>query len=56
MMTPINPKTIAEKVNELASNKLLYLGLKENAIKASKILTWQNEYKKVLNIYKTLQN
>lgn len=48
----VTSKNIADAVNKLADNKKLYDELRENAIKAAKILNWQNESQKLVELYK----
>ncbi|MEB7366453.1 glycosyltransferase [Staphylococcus borealis] len=48
----VTSEKIAEAVNKLTNNEDLYYELRENAIKASKELTWQNESKKLVELYK----
>lgn len=47
----VTPMHIAKAIEELYNNPKLYKELKENAVKASEILTWQNESKKLKDIY-----
>ncbi|ARB76794.1 MULTISPECIES: glycosyltransferase [Staphylococcus] len=47
----VTPEKIAEAVNKLATDDKLYHELRQNAIKASKILSWQNESEKLKELY-----
>lgn len=49
-----SPIGIAKCINELSSNPIEYNLLKENAIKAAKLLCWENESKKLIALYKNL--
>jgi len=50
----IEPKTIADSINNLMSNTVLLEQLKQNCMKARKILSWQNEEKKLIRFYKNI--
>ncbi|KAK55480.1 glycosyltransferase [Staphylococcus lugdunensis] len=47
----VTPEKIAEAVNSLATDDKLYHELRQNAIKASKELNWQNESEKLKELY-----
>ncbi|HAP2020497.1 glycosyltransferase [Staphylococcus arlettae] len=47
----VTPQNIAEAVQTLLNNKILYNKLRCNAIKASNELNWQNESEKLKRIY-----
>ena len=53
-MKDFSPKGIAASINYLYANPIEYNLLKENAIKAAKILYWENESKKLITLYKEL--
>ena len=48
------PETIAEALNKLLENDLYYLWLQQNCLKAREKYCWQEEEKKLLDIYKGL--
>jgi glycosyltransferase involved in cell wall biosynthesis len=54
IVTNFSPIGIAECINNLSSDPIKYTLLKENAIKASEILCWENESQKLLSLYKSL--
>lgn len=45
------PKRIAEAINNLLADDVLYMRLKENCLKARIELNWQNEQKKLVDFY-----
>lgn len=45
------PKHIAEVINTALSNETLLKQWKENCVKASKELTWENEEKEIIKVY-----
>lgn len=47
----VTPSKIADAISRLKNDEELYKDLEENAIKAAKIFTWQNESKKLKEIY-----
>lgn len=51
ILDEVTPKKIAEAILKLKENPEIYQELKENAIKASEVLTWQKESEKLLDIY-----
>ncbi|WP_239752726.1 glycosyltransferase [Mammaliicoccus sp. J-M40] len=51
ILDEVTPQKIAEAILKLKENPKIYQELKENAIKASEVLTWQKEGKKLLDIY-----
>lgn len=50
------PKKLAEQVNLLFENTKRYQGWKKNTKKASKDLCWENEEKKLLELYKNIMS
>jgi glycosyltransferase involved in cell wall biosynthesis len=50
----IEPKTIADSINNLMRNTVLLEQLKQNCIRARQILSWQNEEKKLIRFYKNI--
>lgn len=53
VLDEVEPEKISKAIIELKNNKELYKELKQNAIKASETLTWQNEEKKLIKAYKS---
>lgn len=51
-----DPKGIAEIVNNLLHDDVLYQRLRENCMKARLVLNWQQEEKKLLNFYQSVFN
>jgi glycosyltransferase involved in cell wall biosynthesis len=51
MIPKAEKQLIAEAINRLLSDKVLYQNLKENCVKAAEVLTWENEQKKLLAFY-----
>jgi len=49
-----DPKRIAEAINNLLANDVLYMRLKNNCLKARNELNWQNEQKKLLAFYQSV--
>ncbi|PKF46219.1 capsular biosynthesis protein [Macrococcoides caseolyticum] len=47
----VTPSKIADAISRLKNDEELYKELEENAIKAAKIFTWQNESKKLKEVY-----
>jgi len=56
LVTDIEPKTIADSVNNLMADTVLLEQLKRNCIKAREDLNWQNEEKKLINFYQNIFN
>ena len=54
LIDDISPKRIAEAINNLLVDDVLYRRLKENCGKASQELNWQKEEKKLINFYKSV--
>ena len=50
----IEPKTIADSINNLLADTVLLGQLKQNCIKARQELNWQNEEKKLMRFYKNI--
>ncbi|GGI03682.1 glycosyltransferase [Mammaliicoccus vitulinus] len=51
ILDEVTSEKIADAILKLKKNPELYNELKENAIKASEELTWQNESKKLIDLY-----
>lgn len=49
-----NPKNIADTINNLLSDSVLYNRLRENCLQARLQLNWQNEEMKLLNFYQSV--
>ena len=56
LLDDISPKKIAEAINNLLSDDVLYNRLKENCIKARGELNWQQEEKKLIRFYQSVFN
>ena len=54
LVNNIEPKTIADAVNNLMADRVLLERLKQNCIKAREELNWQNEEKKLIRFYKNI--
>jgi glycosyltransferase involved in cell wall biosynthesis len=54
LITDMQPKNIALKLNNLLHNEVVYGRLRNNCIKAREIYNWQNEEKTLLAFYKHL--
>ena len=54
LVDDIQPKTIADSINNLMRNTVLLGQLRQNCIDAREILSWQNEEKKLLRFYKNI--
>lgn len=50
------PERIAETVNNLLGNTVLYQRLNKNCLKARQVLNWQHEEKKLLDFYQSVFN
>lgn len=53
---PDDPEDIAEAINYVLSDKDRYDEMKKNALRAAKIFNWENESKKLLRIYRRLED
>ena len=53
---PDDPKDIAEAINYVLSDKQRYMQMKRNALRAARVFSWENESKKLLKIYKRLED
>ena len=56
LLNDISPKRIAEALNNLLTDDVLYKRLKENCLKARAVLNWQQEEKKLVSFYHTILN
>jgi glycosyltransferase involved in cell wall biosynthesis len=54
LIDELKPERIAEAVNNLLLNDVLYSMLKQNCLRARKELNWQNEEKSLLAFYQTV--
>lgn len=54
LIDDVEPQRIAQALNNLLNNDVLYNRLKENCIKARLELNWQNEEKKLMEFYQSL--
>ena len=54
MIPDTQVKTIAEALNNLLNDTVLYSNLKENCLKAREVLNWEHEEKVLVAFYKTL--
>ncbi|NOT52034.1 MAG: glycosyltransferase [Chitinophagaceae bacterium] len=54
LIDDLDPKNIADAINNLLTNTVLYDRLKENCKKASQVFNWQNEEKKLLSFYQSV--
>lgn len=53
---PDDPKDMAEAINYVLSDKDRYEEMKRNALKAARVFNWENESKKLLQIYRRLED
>ena len=51
---PENPKDIANAINKMIIDKNTIEGMKKNTYAAAEIFNWENEEKKLINLYKAL--
>lgn len=51
---PENPEDIAAAINWVLADKKRYEGMKKNTLKAAKRFNWENESRKLLEVYKRL--
>lgn len=56
LLDDTNPERIAEAVNNLLLDTVLYKRLRENCLQARKVLNWQQEEKKLLDFYQSVFN
>jgi glycosyltransferase involved in cell wall biosynthesis len=54
LLDTITPEKIAEAINNLLQNNVLYERLRKNCIMARQTLNWQKEEKKLLNFYQSV--
>lgn len=54
LLNDLTPKKIADSINNLLTDDVLYKKLSENCIRAREVLNWQNEEKKLLKFYESL--
>ena len=54
LLEDLNPKRIAEAINNLLADDVLYNRLKQNCLEARLELNWQQEEKKLLAFYQTV--
>lgn len=53
LLDDISPKRIAEAINNLLADDVLYKRLKENCLKAREVLNWQQEEKNLIHFYQS---
>ena len=53
---PDDPKDIANAINYVLSDRDRYNEMKKNTLKANRIFNWEEESKKLLEIYKRLED
>ena len=51
---PEDPEDIASAINWVLSDKKRYDEMRQNALEAAKIFNWENESKKLLEVYRNL--
>ena len=56
LINDLSPKNIADKLNNLLSNEVVYNELQRNCLEARKIYNWQQEEKKLLSFYEGVMN
>ena len=56
LLDDISPKRIAEALNNLLTDDVLYQKLKTNCLKARDVLNWQQEERKLISFYQTVFN
>ena len=56
LIADTDPKRIADTVNNLLHDDVLYNRLRENCLKARQVLNWQQEEKKLLDFYQSVFN
>lgn len=54
LLDDITPERIAEAVNNLLHNAVLYQRLRQNCLQARQLLNWQQEEKKLLDFYQSV--
>jgi glycosyltransferase involved in cell wall biosynthesis len=54
LLDDLSPKRIADTVNNLLIDDVLYQRLAKNCLKAREVLNWQSEEKKLLGFYQSL--
>lgn len=54
LIDDLQPGTIANAMNELLNDEVLYTRLQENCLKARETLNWQQEEKKLIAFYKNM--
>ena len=54
MIPKAEKRLIAEAINRLLSDTVLYQNLKENCANAATVLTWENEQKKLITFYSNI--
>ncbi len=53
---PNDPEDIAQAINYMLADKIRYEQMKKNAVKASEFFNWENESKKLSEIYKKFED
>lgn len=54
LINDLQISSIADGVNKLLKDEMLYTELKQNCLKARQVLNWQQEEKKLLDLYKKM--
>jgi len=54
LIDPHKPENIAEAINRVLSDNEIYSAMKRNTLRAAKVLNWENESKKLLEIYRSV--
>lgn len=54
LIDDLQTETLTRAVNNLLNNDPLYTRLQQNCLKARQVLNWQNEEKKLIEFYKTI--
>jgi glycosyltransferase involved in cell wall biosynthesis len=55
LIKDLSPESIAQALNLLAHDRVLYGRLKQNCLDAKKELNWQEEEKKIISIYRSIE-
>ena len=56
LIDSLEPERIAESINNLLADSVVYSNLKKNCLMARNELNWQQEEKKLLTMYQTIFN
>ena len=55
LIQDLSPESIAQALNLLAHDRVLYERLRKNCLQAKKELNWQEEEKKLISIYRSIE-